>query len=268
MKKVYSWALIVTCCALAWASAFAQENTNEAIQREATELSSPPPRGFYRQNGFSMRRNAMSGQQEQNLYPRGGAATDKWLESLKSANPPEYERLIALRKENPVSFQEELRSRLRMERVRVELRDHPNVSQAIEDLPPEDRDWIMHRLQPTPNPNRVGGGGGMGPGGGMQKGGKGGMTKSDPAIDQAQAEVMEMVPAYRSAQTEEERNQLREEIRAKLSEVFDLRVARQTSDLDAEVKKITETIEYRKTNRDQIIEQRLQQLIDNKSLSW
>lgn len=192
----------------------------------------------------------------------------KWLEQLKSRNPQEYERLAKLREEDPEAFRQELEKRLDRERGRRFVEKYPQLKEALEAMPEQDRNAVLRRLAgggPGPGP----GAGPHGPGGLMPPGAE--SNPRSPEIDRLQDEVKDLALQFKAAATEAERQKAREEIRGKLSKLFDLREDQRRQDLqrmEKHVAELKQKLESRQSRKDQIIDRRLQQLTGAEDLAW
>lgn len=83
-------------------------------------------------------------------------------------------------------------------------------------------------------------------------------------------DVRELSMSYEKA-SDSEKAKIKEQIKVKLNELFDIRTKGQElriKKLESEVAELKKGIEARKTNKSKIVEQRLEQLIGNKYLSW
>lgn len=197
--------------------------------------------------------------------PSDGGYIDQWLDMLRSRNPEEFEKMRKLREENPDEFHRLLRQRLQDMRMKFQpggsLNDHPKVMEALKNLPPEDRDWVMQRLQSQP------GGGYMGsPGMGFDR--RGGLTDlkrvMTPEIARAEEKTRELSRKYRAAQNDQERDAVLGELRANLGEQFDLtEKARgdQLRQIEEKIPKLRQQLEDRLARRDELIETRLKEVI-------
>lgn len=83
-------------------------------------------------------------------------------------------------------------------------------------------------------------------------------------------DVRELSLKYDKA-TDSEKSKIKEEIRAKLNELFDIRLKAQeirVKKVEQDLKELKSNIEKRKANRSKIVENRLNQLTKSKDLSW
>lgn len=192
---------------------------------------------------------------DESMHPPPGPHLDRWLARLREKRPEEYEQLIRLREADPAAFRDQLHNRLREERFRDRLKDHPGVYERLKDLPPEERDWLMH-------------GAPRGPQGPWQQWRE---RRVSPEIAKLEKETRETGRRYREVQTDEERTKLRADLHAKLEELFDLREAERAKKIEQIEKQLASlrgTLETRKAQREQIIDRRLQELTDGDTLAW
>ncbi len=83
-------------------------------------------------------------------------------------------------------------------------------------------------------------------------------------------DVRELSMSYEKA-SDSEKAKIKEQIKSKLNELFDIRTKGQElriKKLENEIAELKKGIETRKTNKSKIVEQRMEQLIGNKYLSW
>ncbi len=83
-------------------------------------------------------------------------------------------------------------------------------------------------------------------------------------------EVRELALKYENAK-ESEKGKIKEDIKVKLNELFDIRTKRQeirVKRLESEISQLKKNLEERKANKSKIVEQRLDQLVGNKYLNW
>lgn len=83
-------------------------------------------------------------------------------------------------------------------------------------------------------------------------------------------DVRELSISYAKA-SDSQKAQIKEQIKSKLNELFDIRTKGhqlRVKKLESEITKLKKGIETRKANKSKIVEQRLEQLIGDKYLSW
>ncbi|MBN1268830.1 MAG: hypothetical protein JXB04_04525 [Kiritimatiellae bacterium] len=105
--------------------------------------------------------------------------------------------------------------------------------------------------------------------GGWHRGGPGRI--SSPEIDRLEKESREMGRAYRAAATAEEKTAIRDDLRAKLEALFDLRErerAQHIAEIEKHLAELKGALEGRAARRDQIIGHRLLQLTEGEGLAW
>lgn len=189
-----------------------------------------------------------------------GEHVEKWLDVLKQRNPEEFEKMRKLREENPEEFRKTLHQKLQDFRTKNggNLRDKPQIMKALHDLSPEDRDWVMQRLQQ--------GGGPMGFGGPDNRRGfpdfRHVMT---PEIEQGERKGRELAKKLHEAKTDDEKSSLRKELRDQIAAVFDLREKQRgemVRMIDEKVTKLRQQLDDRKNRRDQLIDEELQNAVN------
>lgn len=191
--------------------------------------------------------------------PSDGAYIDQWLEMLKQRNPDEFARMKKLREENPEEFRHALRQKLQDMRMKGgSLRDHPQVAEAIKNLPQEDRDWVIQRLQ-MPPPGMPGGNPEFrGDGGSDFK--RGGMSADS---QKSESQVRELAQKFRASKSDDERAKIRTDLRDMISRIFDEREKRRDQEIqmfEDKIAKIRKQLAENKTKRDQIIDTRLKEI--------
>jgi len=189
-----------------------------------------------------------------------GQYVDQWLEMLKKRNPEEFEKMRKLREENPEEFRQILHQRLQDMRLRGgELKDHPRVLDALKNLPPEDREWVLQRLQ---QPN-------FGGGPGRDRGGVSDFKHvSSPEIARGEETARALVKKYQEAPNDSARASAKEELRVSLSGLFDLREKTRSDQLrqiEEKFSKIRNHLNERMANREAIIDAHLEELLTGES---
>ncbi len=203
------------------------------------------------------------GNKKQGFVP--GEIVDRYLGRLRERNPEEFDRLMELRKQDPIAFRGELQKKLLQERMRKIGEERPAIVEAIKSLPQADRDWLMGRLMMPQGPGE----GRMMPP--REGGGPGGREPDRKAMMESENKLREKAQAFRNAATDEERNTLKEDLRKELAAVFDLKAGARKEELarlEAQVSKFKETLEKRNQNRDAIIDKRLKELTEGDALAW
>lgn len=179
--------------------------------------------------------------------PEGGPPIQQFLDMLKQRNPAEFERMRALREENPEAFREELRNRIRDERER---RGGPAAMPAWKRGP----EHAGHAIAE----------------GGVRQA-MAGETLRSPELDRLERNAAELARALREAKTDEEKSRARADLRAALANVFDAREAMRRERfqrMEAQLGKVREMLDKRQAHRDEIIDKRLQSMTEGDALAW
>jgi hypothetical protein len=212
--------------------------------------------------------DATNSPQRAHSFHRGGGQNegeyiDKWLETVKQRNPDEFARMKKLRDENPEEFRRQLHQKLQDMRMKGgSLRDHPQVMDALKNLPPEERDWAMQRLQPMPP------GGSFSSGAGGMGFDRGGMPDfrhiSTPEIARGEEKSRDLVKKFHDAKTEVEKQEIKKTLRDAVASTYDLREkarADQFGQIEEKIAKIRKQINEHGTKRDEIIDARVKEML-------
>ena len=215
--------------------------------RAETNAFVRPPRAFDRQgDGGTNHGHGFRG------GPGGDARyVEMWMEQLKQRNPAEFERVRRLREENPEEFRKHLRAKLADLRGKGGLSERPAIQRLLKDLPDEDREWLVQRIQ-------GGGFGGELAGFRSMSDFRGGFP---PEMERGEMKARELLMKTRAA-SGAEREELKKELRSEMLRIFDLREKARTEQLrqaEEQVAKIRKQLEERAGRRDQIIEEKLEE---------
>ena len=188
--------------------------------------------------------------------PSGGPGEkphiQRFLDMLRQQNPTEFDRMKKLRAEDPEAFRQELHARLQRERERRGIDGAPGNGQMMRGMAGDMRDRMARAMKD----------GGPGPDG---------MNVRSPEIDRLEQKSRDLAQAYRKAADDAEKTRLQGELKAALSEAFDLRESirrERFAQMEARVKKVREMMDQRQAQRDAIIERRLQELTEGEKLAW
>lgn len=189
-----------------------------------------------------------------------GEHIDKWLAMLKERNPEEFEKMQRMRQDNPEEFRRHLHQKLQEVRMRGgSMRERPQVMKVLRDLPAEDREWVMQRLQSG--------------GTGMAVDGRRGFPDfrhvMSPEIEQGERRCRELARTVRDATTEGAKVAAKQELRGQIAIVFDLREkqrAEMVRTIDEKVAKLRQQLEERKNRREQLIDEEVQKSISGDRL--
>ena len=190
--------------------------------------------------------------------PMDGAFLDQWLGMLKQRNPEEFEQMKKLRDENPDEFHRKLRQKLQDLRLGG-LRDHPQVAEAFKNLSPEDREWVTQRLQQPTGP---------GNGNDQHGGGFAGWKRPSPEFTAAEQKARDLAKKYREAKTDDEKAAAKKDLRATVSNLFDLREKDRAADIkqiEDHLAKIKKQLDDHQAKRTDIIDGRLKDIISGDS---
>jgi hypothetical protein len=186
--------------------------------------------------------------------PLSGAAVEQLMETIKTNNPEEYQRLQKLQGSDPMAFRHALQKRLRRERMTMALRDHPKLAELLKNIPDEQRPEIFREMLDVAHP--------MGP---PPNSGWG-----NPEVRKLHEETKEMSQQYQATQDPAERTKIRDALKKKLEVLFDLR----EKDRQAQIQKIAttlddlkKTIDDRQAHRADIIDRRLKELTDGDAVN-
>jgi hypothetical protein len=193
--------------------------------------------------------------------PMDGEYLERWLESLKQRSPEEYERAQKMMKENPDEFRKHLHQKLQEMKARGggqsqpggSIRERPRVMEALKQLPQEDRDWAMQRLQQQ-FPHY----GGRGDGFSEFR------HPNPPEFQQNEERVREFVRKFRDGKTDDEKKAAKKELREHLGVIFDQREKLRGDSLkmmEEKIAKLRQQMEERQRDRDKLIDARLDEVI-------
>lgn len=182
-------------------------------------------------------------------------AVDRWLERMKARNTGDFERLHKMREEDPKGFRGVLRQRLTSERVLARLREHPKVYEFLMALPEQERDEVLRKLTPS-----------------VPFGGPGRRPEMmNPEIRELEKQALDVSRACREARDDAEKAAIRDDLRAKLGQLFDLRENERKGHIERiehELSDLKKTLDDRQAHRDEIIARRLEQLTEGEKLGW
>jgi hypothetical protein len=182
---------------------------------------------------------------------------ERWLEHLKIRNPIEYERLTRLRQENPDAFARELQQRLQTERGMSIIRAHARLQEFFDTLPPQEQTDLLQQLARAPRH-----GGGPPPDE---------LRMDNPRTAQLEKEVQELARTYRDQPDPDEQERIRQQIKTRLGAIFDQRLADREQTVaryEQRLQEMQRQIEKRRSNRERIIERRLEEVLDGQDTSW
>jgi hypothetical protein len=177
---------------------------------------------------------------------RGGVYVDRLLETIRTENPEEFERLSKMRERDPEQFRMELRRKL------IELRR----ARGEGDRPPRRPRGETEPAEPGERPPR----GGPGPD-------RPGDERGEPR--RPDQEVRTLVQQYREAETAQQQKRIEGALRARLVEMHE----RRQTDRRARIERFEQELDRMKSDlqrldeeRDTLIERRLQELIRPRDL--
>jgi hypothetical protein len=216
-------------------------------------------------------------------WTEGARPVDRLLEYVKKNHPEEYERLTTLRRENPEAFQQELR------------RQFEEVSARFREQGPDPRRtnaWRRAEAGTGPRPATPDGAEPRRPAAPSAPAeGDGRRPQAAPAADRtersaprtagkqapfgaAMAEQMErvkgLVDEYHRAKGEA-RDQIRRRIREQIRQTYELRErdrANRIRQMEEELAHLKKEIEERRSLRDQIIDRKVDELLDEDPTAW
>lgn len=98
-------------------------------------------------------------------------------------------------------------------------------------------------------------------------------SSQNPLIAKGEAESMKLVNAYQQAQNLEKKTEIRKELQKVLEGLFDIKEQQRKEDIEAlesEVNKLRDLLNKRQENKDNIIDNRLRELLneEDESLKW
>lgn len=170
--------------------------------------------------------------------PEPSSPVRQWMTALSENNPAEYERLQQLRRENPRVFREVIRERMEEQTLERLKANRPTVHDALMQLAPEDRAWVLERM--------------AGPG----------MQRPDKGKDRDRLEPgsRKLVRDYRETENKPEREAIRKQLHDALGQLYDRRLQErreQLEDLRKRLRKMEAAIEEGEQTREAFIEERL-----------
>lgn len=178
------------------------------------------------------------------------APIHKIMMDMRENDPEEFERLQELRMRDPQAFRRETRviaGNALLEKLKIE---RPSIHAAIMSLSEEDRAWLFERFA---------------------KGGMGmpGMPPPPPGDERedASSPVRALVKAYRNANSDEERESIRGQVREKLSMLYDERIKEredQLRDVEGKLEHIRKALEQGVESKDEFIDEKLDVWLDGK----
>lgn len=167
----------------------------------------------------------------------------RFFDLLKERDPAEYARLRELRENDPDAFRAELANRLAGLRERRGARGEPEVRDMRE-------------------PGRH-----MGRSGKMDRG-----PEHHPELDMAERLAKETAAAVRTATSDEEKKKLTAQLKDEVGEIFNIRETirrERIRQMEDHVAKIKHVLDERRAQREEIIERRVNQLLQPESAdSW
>jgi hypothetical protein len=227
---------------------FAQ--SEPAADRDAPGRERPqhPPPGSPFAGDFHAQRHGPDG-------PPGGterASVEQWMMELKERNPEEFEKMRRMREEDPEAFRQALHDKVRKVRAAFIAGRYPQLHAAIMALPPEERDWILGRLQQH------------GPHAELRETGR----RPSPEMEGLEKNAGELARAYRQAENPQDKRRIRAELSGVLEKLFDQREAmraRELENMERKIDALKADIEKRKSHRAEIIEARVKNLTEGES---
>ena len=265
MKRIFHQEVIVallSSACMAFAQTESRDDSVAPAELPPVEGERFPPPGRPNFSPDSMQQPNMQGPSRRGMRGGGGGGgggappIEMWLDMIKEKDPAEYEKLIALKNENPNAFYNNLRYRVKLERFKSDLQEHPKVMEVFDALSEEDRRWIVSKIQPPKK---------------MQSPGAPQSRIASPEINTAEQTSIELTQKYHQTKDEKEKQKIKEDIRTQLNKTFDLREQKRAEELNTiqtHLQTLEQTVESRKANRDAIIEQRLHQLTEGDEWEW
>ncbi|MEM7391361.1 MAG: hypothetical protein AAF492_03355 [Verrucomicrobiota bacterium] len=187
--------------------------------------------------------------------PRGsggrldGWYLEKWMKQIQANDPDFFQKMQAMREKDPREFYKALRERLTKHRFEHLMKHDPELKEAVDQIPPKARKKIMSMLSKSGGPPF------MGP------------PRGSPEKGSAEQEERskQLARDYREASTDEDRQRLRDALKQEIVAVYDARREERLKALrrmEEEISRIKASIEDRDQHRDDIIQQRLEQLLN------
>jgi len=176
---------------------------------------------------------------------RPASPLQQWMHQLAESDPEEFQRLQELRMKDPEAFRQATREKLSELGLKRLQAARPAVYEAFINLPEEDRQWLADRLL-LPN---------MGP-----PHDRPGRSGEGPHRDKNQGIDRALIRAYKQAATEEEKNTARDQIREKLSSLYDQELAQRREQLtsaEAKLETIRKAIDLGEEGKEAFIEEKL-----------
>lgn len=160
------------------------------------------------------------------------------MQHWKERNPEEFERMKALREQDPAAFRRELQRKL------AEARETHSQGRRL-----------MNEMGMRGGPG--------GPGDDREP--------MSPEMRAAELQIRQLAEAWRKATAPEEKERLTAELKVALSKAFDQREqmrAQRLADMEKKLNELRTVMDERRSRRDAIIEKRLQELTDGAKLAW
>lgn len=187
---------------------------------------------------------------EQHPPPLGPPPTiEKFFDIIRQRNPEEYERLRSLRETDPEAFLDEIESRIEQERIRRGLGAPPGQGPGPRMAPRRDREF--RRLRPGDEGDA--------------------MSVHSPEVEAHEQKAREIAASLRTAKTDEERAARIQELRDELARAFDLREQLRRDrikQMRERLDKLEAFLATRQSNRDAILDRRVNELIGEDPTSW
>lgn len=147
------------------------------------------------------------------------------MQEMRQNNPEEFNRLQALRMNDPAAFRKEARVIVQQAMLEKIKGERPAIHDALSRLSEEDRDWLFDRISGP----LFGGSGRLPPG--MEK-----VKRGDDDRDINRG----LIRKYRQSDSAEERDAIREQLRRQLSDQYDQRLEERKAQIDEAEQKLTQ----------------------------
>jgi len=190
----------------------------------------------------------------------------EWLDRLRKNNPEEYEKMKQMKEEDPEQFHTLLRNRVQRQRFKQALKAYPALRDTYDTLSAEDQNHLIDTLYRPP-----------------QKRGSRNRTKNrtkkqkrnrNPQrkeIKELDKETRQIAQNYHASEDEQERQLMRNELRIKLEKQFTIRNQDRLThiqELEGKLTALKERMALRKSQEEQIITRRLEELTQDPDLKW
>ena len=185
----------------------------------------------------------------------GFQPVDVWMNHLKDRDPEAYGHFRQMRQQDPDGFRREMFGRLRRAHIRAGMATHPRLREFLDKLPEAERQEVLAALSRLVEP----------------RGGPPPEEATGGDLRPIQEQVGQLARQLKQSRSDQDREALRAELKAKLGVLFDARDQnrrRHIERMETEMTRLKTMLDARREKRDEIIERRLRELTGEDNLSW